>query len=117
MTLDGLSEAVRHMVGEILGPGALDAEGCWLPGAFDSLSTVELGTTLVKRLGVRLPATVVYDYPSCGALVDHVAGLLGLDGDGEEQETGRGEVGRLTDSDESGSDGRSESRSCDSDSS
>eukprot|EP01071_Lankesteria_metandrocarpae_P012773 Lankesteria_metandrocarpae@DN6253_c0_g1_i1.p1 len=38
----------------------------------DSLSAVEFRNTLQFRLGVRLPATTLFDYPTLGAIMDFV---------------------------------------------
>jgi myxalamid-type polyketide synthase MxaE and MxaD len=42
----------------------------------DSLMAVEFRNRLEAELGVRLPATLIFDYPSLDALADFVGGLL-----------------------------------------
>ena len=41
----------------------------------DSLMAVELRNLLTRSIGVHLPATVVFDHPSLGALTDYLLDL------------------------------------------
>jgi hypothetical protein len=45
-------------------------------GGFDSLSAVELSTSLSSALGLSLPGTLVFDYPTPAAMAQHVHSLL-----------------------------------------
>jgi acyl carrier protein len=46
----------------------------------DSLMAVELRNALGTSLGLALPATLLFDYPSIDGLGDYLFGALGLDG-------------------------------------
>ncbi|WP_158891513.1 type I polyketide synthase [Amycolatopsis anabasis] len=68
-------EAVCAHVAEILGYGPSDTvevERGFLELGFDSLTAVELRNQLASRLGVRLPPTLIFDYPTPVALSAHL---------------------------------------------
>lgn len=45
-------------------------------GGFDSLSAVELSSTLSTALGVQLPGTLAFDYPSTSSMAQYIFSLL-----------------------------------------
>lgn len=47
----------------------------FLPGTFDSLSAVELSNAIAIAIGIQLPGTLVFDYPSVRGIADHVNSL------------------------------------------
>ncbi|MGW4079192.1 SDR family NAD(P)-dependent oxidoreductase, partial [Streptomyces asiaticus] len=86
----GLPEAERHRalldlvrthVAEVLGHADvsdISAERAFREIGFDSLTAVELRNGLNAATDLRLPATLIYDYPTPLALADHLfAELLG----------------------------------------
>ena len=74
-------EVVREHVAAVLGhdsPAEVATEKAFKDLGFDSLAAVELRNRLSADSGVRLAATVVFDYPSPRALAGHlVAAALG----------------------------------------
>jgi acyl transferase domain-containing protein/acyl carrier protein len=75
-----LSDLVRTHVAAVLGHAgadAIDAKRAFSEVGFDSLAAVELRNRLNSATGLRLTATLVFDYPSPNALAKHLAEKLG----------------------------------------
>lgn len=71
--------AVRAVTADVLGRGehdGLEENRPLQELGLDSLMAVELRNGLAKATGLSLPATIVFDYPTVIALVDHVLELL-----------------------------------------
>ncbi|MEV3934271.1 type I polyketide synthase, partial [Streptomyces sp. NPDC049944] len=74
-----LLDLVRDEAAALLGHGsreAVPADRAFLDLGFSSISAVELRNRLDAASGLSLPATLVYDYPSPGALARHLRSQL-----------------------------------------
>ncbi|MFD7193307.1 SDR family NAD(P)-dependent oxidoreductase, partial [Streptomyces sp. NPDC059914] len=74
-----LLDLVRTQVATVLGhraPGLIDVGRAFHELGFDSLTAVELRNRLNVLSGLRLPSTVVFDYPSPRALAGFLGGEL-----------------------------------------
>ncbi|GAB3897518.1 hypothetical protein GCM10029964_080510 [Kibdelosporangium lantanae] len=70
-------DILRGHVATVLGhaaPEAIDAGRAMKELGFDSLSAVEFRNRLNASIGLRLPSTVVFEYPTLDALATHVRG-------------------------------------------
>ncbi|HKS43659.1 MAG TPA: SDR family NAD(P)-dependent oxidoreductase, partial [Amycolatopsis sp.] len=76
---------VRRHAADVLnydGPQSIQADRAFRELGFDSLAAVELRNRLNAATGLRLPPTVVFDFPAAQALARHIAELLGIQRDG-----------------------------------
>jgi acyl carrier protein len=81
-----LNEHVRFRLAEILGfenADKLAADARFFEIGMDSMRALELQTKLEQDLGIELPATLVFEYPTIATMTEHISGLLDHAGNGE----------------------------------
>ena len=78
---DALQRHLRERLLQVIGAAptlAVDPRAALKDVGLDSLMAVELRNTLARSLGLALPATLLFDYPTLETLTARLAGLLGL---------------------------------------
>ena len=74
-----VGELVRATVAQVLGHGddsGIDMAAAFKELGFDSLTAVELRNHLTASTGLRLPSTLIFDYPSPAAVAGYLAGQV-----------------------------------------
>ncbi|MEU6278648.1 type I polyketide synthase, partial [Streptomyces populi] len=82
-----LLDLVRTHASTVLGDVPVRPEQPFKDVGFDSLTAVELRNRLATVTGVRLPATLIFDYPSPAVLTRHLLAELLPETDGAPEET------------------------------
>nr|WP_190815892.1 type I polyketide synthase [Saccharopolyspora pogona] len=82
--VSAVAQAVRAEVASVLGHADTDEikdTAMFRDLGFDSLASVDLRNRLSTLMGLRLPATVVFDYPNVQALADYLVSRIETIGD------------------------------------
>eukprot|EP00775_Hariotina_reticulata_P014515 gene14515-14642_t len=75
MSVEAVKSLVQVAVQEVLGSAVGDDQPLMAAG-LDSLGTVELRNALESRLGLRLPPTLIFDFPTVVALTEFVGSRI-----------------------------------------
>ncbi|MEU3175160.1 type I polyketide synthase [Streptomyces sp. NPDC007000] len=93
-----VTELVREQAARVLGhatPKAVDVTQEFRELGFDSLTALELRNHLSTATGLRLPATLVFDYPTPTALAEHFVSELAPGDEGPQGPSLLAELDRL----------------------
>jgi acyl carrier protein len=80
---DIVATLVRTHVAGVLGhssPTAIDPQSTFNDLGFDSLAAVEFRNRLGQAVGLKLPATLVFDYPTTAAVATYVRSKVSAEG-------------------------------------
>ena len=87
MLMDHVTALVAGVMG-LESPHSLDPHAGFFHFGMDSLMCVTLQRALTASLGITVPTSVVFDYPTVVALVDHLAVTLPELGEEDRQQGG-----------------------------
>ena len=73
---ESVASEVSRIVAGILGSTSLDPQQPLMAAGLDSLGAVELKNSLEAEMGLQLPGTLVFDYPTTAALGEYIASRL-----------------------------------------
>ncbi|MBL3808116.1 SDR family NAD(P)-dependent oxidoreductase [Streptomyces sp. BRB081] len=93
-----VTELVREQAARVLGhasPKSVDVTQEFRELGFDSLTALELRNHLSTATGLRLPATLVFDYPTPSSLAEHFVAELAGDDDTRQGPSLLAELDRL----------------------
>ncbi len=72
MGMADIEQLVRRTAAEALGE-EMSSDGRFASSHFDSLAAVELSNSIGKAVGLDLPGTLVFDYPSAAEVAKHLS--------------------------------------------